>query len=216
MFGAKEALETFSSILPLLPSINASSLSAEQRLWTERLLARFCILSSQIIVYSGASQTSPATDLMAFRAWATFWEGRPSQGTTEIDGPRVEPGILRRHIWKAYYDILSTIFQRGLRYEPPSTAMDEKSGQSVTTGMLQIAELKRVETTYEGLMLQEIRFPKADEVNVEVEEWVEQVMRNWRVLCGPTWNDEELGEGGHEAASRNVLDVGLVSIISRT
>jgi len=75
--------------------------------------------------------------------------------------------------------------------------------------MLQRAELKRVETTYEGLMLEEIRFPKADEVDEEVEEWVEQVMRNWRVFCGPTWYDEELGEGGQEAAGRNVLDVSL-------
>lgn len=216
MFGAKEALETFSAILSLLPIINASSLCVEQRLWTERLLARFCVLSSQIISDFGASQTSPATDLMAFRAWATFWEGRPSQGMTEIDGPRTESGVLRRHIWKAYYDILSTILQRGLRYEPPSTAMDEKSTQPVVTRILQRLELKRVETTYEGLMLQEIRFPKADEVNVEVEEWVEQVMRNWRLLCGPTWHDEELGEGGQQAAGRNVLDVSLVYIISRT
>lgn len=146
---------------------------------------------------------------MAFRAWATFWEGRPSQGITEIDGPKVGSGILRRHIWKVYYDILSTILQRGLRYEPPSAAMAEKPGQSIMTRMLQRAELKRVETTYEGLMLQEIRFPKADEVDEEVEEWVEQVMRNWRVFCGPTWYDEELGEGGQEAAGRIVLDVSL-------
>lgn len=128
---------------------------------------------------------------------------------TEIDGPKVGSGILRRHIWKAYYDILSIILQRGLRYEPPLAAMGEQSNQPVATRMLQRAELKRVETTYEGLMLQEIRFPKADEVDEEVEEWAEQVMRNWRVFCGPTWHDEELGEGGQEAAGRNVLDVSL-------
>lgn len=157
----------------------------------------------------GASQTSPANDLVAFRAWATFWEGRPSQGATEIDGPKVESGILRRHIWKAYYDILSVILQRGLTYEPPPIAMAEKSGQSVPTRVVQRAELKRVETTYEGLMLQEVRFPKADEVNEEVGDWVEQVMRNWRVLCGPTWHDDELGEGGQEGVGRNVLDVSL-------
>ena len=144
---------------------------------------------------------------MAFRAWANFWEGRPSQGITEIDGPKVGSGLLRRHIWKAYYDILSTILQRGLPYEPATTTMTEKPAQTATTRMLQRAELKRVEATYEGLMLQEIRFPKADELNEEVEDWVDQVMRNWRVLCGPTWHDEELGEGGQEAAGRNVLDV---------
>ena len=189
--------------------MNASSLSAEQRLWTERLLARFCVLTSHILSEFGASQTSPASDLMAFRAWATFWEGRPSQGITEIDGPKVGSGILRRKIWKAYYDILSIVLQRGLPYEPPLTAVAEKPGQSVTTRMLQRIELKRVETTYEGLMLQEVRFPKAEEVNQEVEDWAEQVMRNWGVLCGPSWHDEELGEGGQEAASRNVLDVSL-------
>lgn len=87
--------------------------------------------------------------------------------------------------------------------------MAEQSNQSVATRMLQRAELKRVETTYEGLMLQEIRFPKAEEVNEEVEEWVEQVMQNWRVFCGPTWHDEELGEGGQATAGRTVLDVSL-------
>lgn len=167
------------------------------------------MLGSQIISDFGASQTNPANDLVAFRAWATFWEGRPSQGVTEIDGPKVESAILRRHIWKAYYDILSVILQRGLTYDPPPTAMAEKSGHSVRTRMVQRAELKRVETTYESLMLQEVRFPKADEVNEEVGDWVEQVMRNWRVLCGPTWHDDELGEGGQEAVGRNVLDVSL-------
>jgi hypothetical protein len=56
-------------------------------------------------------------------------------------------------------------------------------------------------------MLEEIRFPKADEINEEVEEWVETVIGNWRIFCGGTWGDDDLGEGGKEAVARNVLEV---------
>ena len=205
--GTREALETFRSILELLPSTSASNLSPEQRLWTERLLARFCVLTSQISPGSWTPRGTSITSLTAFRAWATFWEGRPSQGLTALDGPSVESGILRRHIWKAYYDTLSFILQQGLSYEPPLAAITEKSGPPAATRIIQRIELKRVETTYEGLMLKEMRFPKADEVNEEVEDWVEQVMRNWRVFCGPSWHDEEPGEGGQDAVGRSVLDV---------
>lgn len=165
------------------------------------------MLTSQTRSGPKAPNINTARDLTALRAWARFWEGRPGQGLTALEGPSAESGIFRRHIWKAYYDTLSVILQLKLSYEPPLNVLAEKSGHSTATRKLQRIELKRVETTYEGLLLKEVRFPKANEANEEVEDWVEQVMRNWGIFCGPSWSDEELGEGGQEAVGRNVLDV---------
>jgi hypothetical protein len=120
-------------------------------------------------------------------------QARP--GLTALEGPSTESGIFRRHIWKAYYDTLSVILQLKLSYEPPLNVLAEKSGHSTTTRKQQRIELKRVETTYEGLLLKEVRFPKANEANEEVEDWVEQVMRSGNILWTEL-GDEELGEGG--------------------
>lgn len=197
-----------------LPVIASSSLCPEQRLWTERLLARLCVLTSLPLPASVAAKVSVATDLTAFRAWANFWDGRPAQGLVELEGPDADFKLMRRHIWKAYYSRLSVILQQGLLYDPPLEAIAEKTAYLPTARMLQRVELKRVETTYEGLLLKEIRFPKANEVNEEVEEWVELVMKNWRIFCGSSWHDEELGEGGQEAVGRNVLDVSQYALLS--
>ncbi|KAI9874858.1 MAG: hypothetical protein M1830_009197, partial [Pleopsidium flavum] len=194
-------------MVPLFAKTSTSSLSPEERLWTERLLARFCVLTILKTSGSGFANISGLRDLTAFRAWAKFWEGKPGQGLTALEGPSAEFGIYRRHIWKAYYDALSVILQQRLLYEPPLNALAEKPEYSTAVRMLQRVELMRVETSYEGLLLKEMRFPKADEANEEVEYWVEQVMGNWRVFCGPSWSDKELGEGGQEAVGRNVLDI---------
>jgi hypothetical protein len=50
-------------------------------------------------------------------------------------------------------------------------------------------------------------FPTASSQDSQVEEWVEQVISNWQVLCGPEWQDSDLGEGGQNAVGRNVLEV---------
>lgn len=72
----------------------------------------------------------------------------------------------------------------------------------------QRAELKRVEANYETILLRETSFPKANETNQEVKDWVEMVLSNWRTMCGPSWTDAELGDGGKLAVGRNTLDVG--------
>ena len=56
--------------------------------------------------------------------------------------------------------------------------------------------------------MNELTFPKADEGNEEIEEWCNEVMQNWRILCGDEWQDDDLGSGGKEAVGRGVLDVG--------
>ena len=68
-------------------------------------------------------------------------------------------------------------------------------------------ELKQVQSSYETTLLRETNFPKANESNQEVNEWVELVINNWRVLCGPNWTEEELGHGGKQAVARDTLDV---------
>jgi hypothetical protein len=55
--------------------------------------------------------------------------------------------------------------------------------------------------------LSEVQFPKAEEASEEVEAFVEIVMQNWRILCGSTWKEHDLGEGGAEGVSRGVLDI---------
>lgn len=75
--------------------------------------------------------------------------------------------------------------------------------------MQQRIELKRVEGVYESLLIKETQFPKASETNREVEAWVDSVVGNWRLLCGPTWNNHDLGEGGKEGIARSALDVSI-------
>ena len=119
-------------------------------------------------------------------------------------------GILRRHVWKAYHKTLSNILQGGLPYPLPGASAEGSPSPSVENfhaRLQQRAELQHVQNTYESLMLEEVKFPKADEVNEEIEEWVESVVGNWRVLCGSTWQDDDLGEGGREGVSRSVLEV---------
>lgn len=212
----QEAAETYNSIMPYLSSMSNAS-TREERIWTERLLAQFCLVSSHQSALSvrGGHENSLSSRLLPFRAWAKFWEGRPGQGLTALDGKISEVDVSRRRIWQAYYDTLSEVLEQvsaGFHDELTTTAPNGNSiappPTPLTTAKLQLfEELRRVEATYEGLLLKEVKFPKANESNLEVEKWTDQVMSNWRIVCGPTWSDEEIGEGGEEAAGRNTLDV---------
>ncbi|OCL05930.1 TPR-like protein [Glonium stellatum] len=209
--SAVDALATYNAVLPFLSSFNTwSSASPQFRLWTERLLGRLCLLSDQSTSSGLAVESSHA--LRTFRMWARFWEAGVETAT--VDNP--ETGRLRRLVWKAYYDTLSVILQRDLRYSPASTSLEPElldsseklpAEEHLNSRIQQRAELKRVETTYEGLLLKETHFPKASESNVEIELWVDAVMNNWKVLCGVLWQDEELGEGGKEGVGGGVLDI---------
>lgn len=161
-------------------------------------------------------ETGPSSSgLGAFRAWAKFWEGRPSYGSTALDGVDSEAGILRRRIWQAYYHTLSEVLERvSADFQDELTAAATNGNSmpppplpSVTVKLRLFQELRKVEATYEGLLLKELKFPRANETNFEVEQWTDQVMTNWRIICGATWTDDEVGEGGQEAAGRNTLDV---------
>lgn len=98
-------------------------------------------------------------------------------------------------VWKAYYDTLSTLTQ----LQVGSPVFDSKSNQH--------SELKHVEATYESLMLKETSFPKANQASTEIESWVDQVMANWRAMCGPDWQETNYGPGGKAHLGKGILDV---------
>lgn len=186
------------------------SRSAELRRWTERLLARACMFMWRRADPQSIPSLSDA--LSCFQSWSDFWQRAPPpmpQSASHLDRPR-------RDVWKAYYYLLSDILQQGLLYSPTNsstvslfTTPDvELSDQQLSSARRkQRVALKQVEATYESLLLNETRFPKASQTNTEIEDWVEHVIRNWKVFCQPQWTAVELGEGGRQAVSQNVLDI---------
>ncbi|KAH8727717.1 hypothetical protein GQ44DRAFT_702867 [Phaeosphaeriaceae sp. PMI808] len=202
--AAEDALNTYLSLMPWLSSTPVEVQSSQSKLWTENLLVRLCQLSDQS---NGTNRyMTPLQALNTYRYWASFSETTAQSG--ESDAPNA--ARYRRLAWKSYYDTLSSVLQHGLPYEPePSLSTSEKSPvyNQPSLRLRQRAELKRVETIYEGLLIKETHFPKASETNHEIESWVDAVMDNWRLLCGPTWTDEDLGEGGKEGIARSVLDI---------
>lgn len=168
--------------------------------WSEQLLAQTAVTAAKTV------QTSPSieTTLELFRTWASI-----ATRSKEIPAGRYGNNAAhsgRLSIWRAYYKLVSANLIQDV-----TNSIDHSSA----TRMKQAAELRRVETLYETELLRTTRFPKATESNVDVEEWVEQVIQNWSILCGPDWHDHELGAGGRDGVGRNVLDI-LYRAASRT
>ncbi|KAL8737605.1 MAG: hypothetical protein Q9181_001506 [Wetmoreana brouardii] len=214
-----EALRSYEAILPHVASTVSSSHFSQHREWTERLLIRHCILSnlmSKTAVDEGNELPYSNAALAPFRVWAEFWsntsEVTSSGGSDRFKLPR---STSRRQIWQLYYYTLSAILQKGTSYPDrtllPSRSAKEMSTESVrslgNSKLQQSAELRWVENTYEDILLNEVSFPKANEANVEVESWADQVMANWRVVSGPAWQNEDLGRGGKLALTRNILAI---------
>ncbi|KAH8598180.1 hypothetical protein B0O99DRAFT_684226 [Bisporella sp. PMI_857] len=196
-----EALETYESTLPVFTIISAKrNYGLELKIWTELYLTGFCILSSGI----NKSRTSPVIEtetLAAFRGWAAFWDG---QASVPSGGRAPFSPVPRRHVWKEYYLVLSDILQHEL---PFATTSLIPTNTVHSTRIQQRLELQRVEARYESLLLSEVQFPRAEEVNEEVETFVNIATKNWGVLCGNGWNDHDIGEGGAEGVSRGILDI---------
>lgn len=139
--------------------------------------------------------------LQLFRLWSTHPAVKHNLTSSNASDADPSDQLPRTSIWKAYYKLLTTILQDGLPYIAPSDGPNRP----------QLAnELRRVESICEGSLLRESKFPTATANNFEIEEWVEQVISNWQVLCGPRWQDQDLGEGGQNAVGRNVLDVSML------
>ena len=194
-----DALDIFESALPILDT-NVTQQGREERVWTESYLSSFCLTSSRNIQNSISTLFETET-LTAFRAWAKLWDG----GSTSPTGGKSAGGeTSRRAIWKEYYSLLSTILEKHLPF--PTTSLVAAYEDSSTRSH-QRAELKKVESKYETLILSEVQFPKAEESSEEVEAFVDRVIQNWRILCGAHWQESDLGEGGAEGLSRGVLDI---------
>lgn len=202
--SVEEAIQSYRSVLPWLSSIPLANTSPQFRLWTEHLMVRLCHLSNQTSDTREFTHLSEA--LQVFRFWAMYWDSTVKFHGTE--GANVARH--RRLAWRAYYNTLSDILVRDLPYQPDSAlsnGSNEKPSNHSKSRILQRAELKKVETIYENLLLKEIEFPKASETNHEIVAWVDSVMDNWRFLCGTTWSDADMGAGGKQAVGRGVLDV---------
>ncbi|KAI9712886.1 MAG: hypothetical protein M1812_006755 [Candelaria pacifica] len=201
-----EAVETMRSVLPVLNDMPSPEASGPQlQLWTERLLTRLCLVSVEQPEDLGYSHELLdrrfEQTLEAFRCWARLWRAKPGQGLGTSATIGATP---QRRVWREYYTILSRILQTDRPYPAPTRG---GSRDGLTLRMQQIMEIKHVETMYESLLLAEVRFPKAQERNQEVEGWIDTVVRNWNVVCGSGWQGEDLGKGGKEAHARNLLDI---------
>lgn len=195
---ASEALQTFQPFVPWIDNIKAR-LSGQPQLsyWAEQMLAQMALVASTTVDLS-ATQPDPRIDmaLQAFRLWAELASGSKEVSYATFGNSQVHLTNLR--ILKGYYDFVSRLLQHHCSY-PSTDGMRPRLRQST--------ELRNVERMYENEFLRRSRFPRAHESNTPIEEWVEQVIRNWEILCGPRWREADLGEGGRNAVGRNVLDI---------
>ncbi|MCJ1393445.1 hypothetical protein MMC18_006320 [Xylographa bjoerkii] len=205
-----DVVDTYKSALSLLSNTSLATGNApEYRIWAERLLIRSCLLSEQFL--KPDAEIDSQTSLAPFRAWSNFWESTSQNDLTIGNGLQASRLQERRLVWRAYYNMLSQLLQHGYVY--PDTSSEKHPGNALTehndagARRRQSTELRRIEATYEGLLIRETGFPQADETNIEVLDWVDQVTANWSILCGPDWQDEDVGNGGQEDASRGVLEI---------
>ncbi len=222
-----DALNTYQRVLPHVGNtLKTGSSIPAYRSWAEKLLAQHCILSSRSITTStqnGREIDVTNATLAPFRIWADLWH---CGSKNQTPGPSIRSArnrdVPKRLVWRGYYDILSAILQKGTEYptiaQRPSSSANEMLADnfklSENPRLQQVIELRRVEGEYEAILLREVSFPKANEAATEVESWADQVVTNWRMISSPRWADDDLGKGGKEALSRNVLAVSA-TVVSR-
>ena len=210
---SERATETYRSVIGFVSHVvGLRSPNLELRRWTEELLSHICLF------FSLDAESHPAhlgEAMAAFHLLSKFlddqsWRPLGTRASLTNHSPRA--------VWGAFYVGLSRIVKEDLVYHPSPVHRDHDTTEHrglleeddfLVSRMQQRADLKRVEANYESLLLKDTSFPKADETNQEVRDWIELVMSNWRVLCGPHWTDAELGAGGKAAVGRSTLDVSL-------
>ncbi|RKF62261.1 putative filamentation protein [Erysiphe neolycopersici] len=199
--SATEALSVFQSTLPVLSNLAFShSQETEVRMWVELFLTGVCTLSSSILKKNYSSDLTKTT-LSAFRFWAKLWDTHTSN---PVGGRLPLVDVCRRYVWKEYYVMLSNLLRKGLPIYPDNLSTSSKE---VSSSLPQRSELCRVEAYYESLLMAETHFPKAEEVNIEVEDFVDLMMRNWRTVCGTRQKNKTLEEGEAVTISRGVLEI---------
>ncbi|KAK4668670.1 uncharacterized protein QC764_709430 [Podospora pseudoanserina] len=214
----KGALEAFEIALPSLNTVwNATPggpARQQIRYWAELFLTEYCMLASQA-TREGEKSLSEGNCLSGFRTWARYWAGaakgvavaaQDQAGISGAGGYGFRGSVPRRQVWSEYYSALSEILQRDLAYPPSGVTVPVSNGETISARAQLRAELKKVETIYQGLLFSETKFPRADEERQEVEEFVARVMRNWTILNGRGWKEHDLGAGGRDSLCRGTLD----------
>ncbi|POS78095.1 hypothetical protein DHEL01_v203519 [Diaporthe helianthi] len=197
-----EALGVFEAAIPE-SSFSWSSQTAkkELRYWSELFLTEYCMLSNGCRD-KGDVSLEDDNSLAGFRSWARWWDA--SKGSTSAGGFGFKGSVPRRRIWFEYYEALSTILQEDLAY--PSKYLFPAQTEPSARAQLAV-ELKKAESAFEALLLNETTFPRADEDREEIELFVEMFMRNWTILTGRGWSERDLGQGGKAALSVSVLEM---------
>jgi tetratricopeptide (TPR) repeat protein len=201
-----EALKAYQAAVRPAPGYR----SFELRKWWERLLAKACLYNVKKV------PTSLSSDLTGvyptFTAWGAFWLRAPaSEAGFGLHSSRLD--LPRRQIWRAYYELLSTLLSEDLVADSTGALLKADSASASSRESLAIlrraqhVELKRVESTYESLLLKETGYPSSNARNTEVEELVSHAMENWSIMTGLSWSNTDLGDGGKDAVSRGVLDL---------
>ena len=207
----------------LTPSTLSSDLG-EHRVWIQRLLARYCLLSHHLMKSKSQNpeelltSSSPITFtivLTPFRAWAKFWKATSHQPPKVTTYSSDRGDVSQRVIWQAYYRVLSLSIRIRSIFLLPTNGEQIFKQQAThydlkffsESKLQQFTELKQVQSIYENFLMSELGFPKANEATPEIESWVDQVVENWKIICGPTWTNEDQMGGGKEAASRQILEV---------
>ncbi|KAJ1335317.1 cargo-transport protein YPP1 [Microdochium nivale] len=199
-----EALAVFECALgPLAEIWNGYKGRQQLGFWAELFLTEYCMLQAKALEAGEKSLADPDA-LSPLRCWGKYWESSTVPGTPLKGGHGFRGAIPRRRIWGEYYTALSGMLQNDMPYPPGN--ITPTSNDTSARNQLRI-ELKKVEASYEGLLLTETPFPRADEDREEVEHFVKTAMTNWAVLGGRDWHEQDLGPGGKEGLSRGVLDM---------
>lgn len=204
-----EALDALRSAIPVLSRVESGKAIRKQlRYWSELFLTEYCMLSSEVVKQGDVTSEHPAV-LAPFRSWASYWQVMQAPVT---GGFGFKGSVPRRQVWRDYYMALSHILQSELPYE--AGLIKRMPADLPPRGQLR-TEIKYAEAAYRSLLLAETPFPRADEDRQEVEDFVRQAVKNWSVLCGRGWHDQDLGQGGRRAMSRGLLET-LYSAATRT
>ncbi|KAJ5995007.1 hypothetical protein N7481_001984 [Penicillium waksmanii] len=195
-----EILETFASLAVWLEKGQLASTSNQQFLsWSETMLGRGALIATETATCPYSDPRHVEIALRLFRLWSALPAVKQGAAPNKAAFADNSVTLSRPAIWKSYYGLLTTVLQNDLIYIPPVDGIPERPQLA--------SELRRIESICENNLLREVKFPTAQSNNSQVEEWVEQVISNWEVLCGPHWQDQDLGEGGQNAVGRNVLDI---------
>lgn len=201
-----------------------SSPLGEHRVWIQRLLARYCLLMHHHLKLQLQSPQERLTSslplaltsaIISFRVWAQFWEASSHRPPKVSNFSSDRGDVSQRLVWQSYYDTLSTSIRMQSNI-PLSRKGDQTLNRQAAPydtkifsekKSLQCTELKQVQSIYENFLLSELGFPKANEATPEIEIWADQLVHNWKIICGPTWRNEDHLDGGKEATTRLVLEV---------